>query len=837
MKALIFLLLLNPLVWAQDNARFSLEDPAKIVAEEFSKTPCRECHVSEFEVWEKTGHARSFWELHRKAPAMEIAQKMGVSLIKRDSPCLKCHYTINDLEPPVRAISGVSCESCHGAALDWVQVHADYGTPGADPKLEMPEHREQRIQTSLDAGMRRGDDFYALALRCLECHSVPDAELVNRGGHSTGTRNFDFLEMSQGAIRHNFLQSFLEGDGRTNAEAEPDEQRRMFVLGRVAALEIALRNLAQSNQEVYGQAQLRFLRESRRKLQSVQDRLQLGHFQKMLTSTADVTVRTDKVTLLEKAKNIGDWAMALEKESLSADWSALDGLIQGTDSEAESAPETPIGPDPAHSTFATLGPGQCVSCHGDQNRWWISDPHGQSVDPFFEASERVQEITARYGLASQDWLRGDSPCMACHGSVITGREKREVQDGVGCESCHGPGSGYLDPHQEGEKGTGDRRSGYIAALTLGLHPLRQAETRAATCASCHYIQDEKLLASGHRSGEKFAIQTALDKIKHWPEPLDFTADAAAYTAISQAKGPVPQVEVADLPAPVSASLSTMPEPARNEAGPSPETAVGKLPGEVLSHVRPNPKHPVIGPDRCVSCHEPQAQWWGRDVHYRSLDPFFDQNEKNQKIAAKYGIEQRDWLRGTHVCMDCHGTVISGRESRNASQGVGCEACHGPGGDYLEPHQEGKKADGVPRPGFTQSLPLGLNPLQEIDARAEACMSCHKIPDARLVEAGHPDGLRFDFAAGVKQIRHWDNPLEDSAVLSATYARVSGISPEQAQASRAAAAVVPEVQTTTDTPVELNDLPPLDPNTDSATLLKQIQQRLERIRSAVQKRSQ
>ena len=62
----------------------------------------------------------------------------------------------------LRAGAGVTCESCHGPARDWVGVHNSYGVADSDSQravvLETPEHREQRIADSRVAGMRRPSD-------------------------------------------------------------------------------------------------------------------------------------------------------------------------------------------------------------------------------------------------------------------------------------------------------------------------------------------------------------------------------------------------------------------------------------------------------------------------------------------------------------------------------------------------------------------------------------------------------------------------------------------------------------------------------------------------------
>ncbi len=81
---------------------------------------CQKCHGQEIEVWKKTPHFETFRSLHRKPEAQEIAQRMGLRSIKRGDLCVKCHYTEQQQGSRVKAISGISCESCHGArGIGW----------------------------------------------------------------------------------------------------------------------------------------------------------------------------------------------------------------------------------------------------------------------------------------------------------------------------------------------------------------------------------------------------------------------------------------------------------------------------------------------------------------------------------------------------------------------------------------------------------------------------------------------------------------------------------------------------------------------------------------------
>ena len=221
---------------------------------------CGECHAAEFEVWETTEHATGFDTLHRRDRAKDIYRNLDLRLIKRGTDettpaCLSCHYTPVLRRDQLRAGAGVTCESCHGPARDWISVHNSYGVAEADFQkaalLETPEHRMQRVADSRAAGMRRPSDLYDVAANCFGCHTVPNENLVNRGGHSTGS-DFEIVAWSE-RIRHNFLESYKTADGRTNAERPPEWKRKMYVVGRMLDLEYAVRGVAAAtrNDELY----------------------------------------------------------------------------------------------------------------------------------------------------------------------------------------------------------------------------------------------------------------------------------------------------------------------------------------------------------------------------------------------------------------------------------------------------------------------------------------------------------------------------------------------------------------------------------------------------------
>ncbi len=63
--------------------------------------------------------------LSRTKKAREIGKKMGLRRIKQESACLDCHFTAMEVGGKEKTVAGITCESCHGAARDWIKIHSD----------------------------------------------------------------------------------------------------------------------------------------------------------------------------------------------------------------------------------------------------------------------------------------------------------------------------------------------------------------------------------------------------------------------------------------------------------------------------------------------------------------------------------------------------------------------------------------------------------------------------------------------------------------------------------------------------------------------------------------
>jgi hypothetical protein len=105
-------------------------------------------------------------------------------------------------------------------------------------------------------------------------------------------------------------------------------------------------------------------------------------------------------------------------------------------------------------------------------------------------------------------------CIACHthpvGEPAVDEETALVHSGISCETCHGAGSGYFEPHME-------KRWRFLPSVekeALGMHDLRDPAAKAANCLSCHLgdvdagkVVTHAMYAAGHPPLPAFEIES------------------------------------------------------------------------------------------------------------------------------------------------------------------------------------------------------------------------------------------------------------------------------------------------------------------------------------------
>jgi len=296
-------------------------DPANVLGAE----SCAKCHEHELSQWKRTPHYATFEALHRKPEAKEIVKKLGLKSVKRNDTCVKCHYTRQQVGDRVRVVAGVSCESCHGGAKDWLILHNDYGGPSATKADESAEHRQKRIEASVAAGMNNPANLYLLARQCLACHTTPDEKLVNVGGHAPGSLDFELVSWSQGMVRHNFLRT----EGTSNAKLSPAQLRVMYVVGVMADLEASFRATAGATiKATFGATASQRAARMKQKLYDIDQLVDDPHVERALeVALAEPLKLGRSEALLAAAEKIGQAAREFAANAKGENLAALDPLI------------------------------------------------------------------------------------------------------------------------------------------------------------------------------------------------------------------------------------------------------------------------------------------------------------------------------------------------------------------------------------------------------------------------------------------------------------------------------------------------------------------------------
>lgn len=133
----------------------------------------------------------------------------------------------------------------------------------------------------------------------------------------------------------------------------------------------------------------------------------------------------------------------------------------------------------------------------------------------------------------------------------------------------------------------------------------------------------------------------------------------------------------------------------------------------------------VGVNVCRECHGEgaignQYAIWVSSPHAKAF--FTLLTDKGMEIAKREGIA--DPVNSSD-CLKCH-TTGRGQYEDLKSEGVGCEACHGPGSDY---HKASNHVDFTSREnGYRRALRLGMYPIlgiESIKRRERLCTTCHR----------------------------------------------------------------------------------------------------------------
>lgn len=191
-----------------------------------------------------------------------------------------------------------------------------------------------------------------------------------------------------------------------------------------------------------------------------------------------------------------------------------------------------------------LGTATCSSsnCHGNTAprknsnvrqdeyvTWFRHGSHSQAYQSLGNADS--QKIAEHLGISSP---QNDPLCLSCHATYVPDSasrgEKFQIEDGVSCESCHGPAGGWVSTHTQ-------VGADHAQNVKNGMRDIFQLEDRARLCLSCHYGTEDKtvnhrLIGAGHPR-LSFELDTfSMIQPRHWDIDEDYIERKGNYNSAS-----------------------------------------------------------------------------------------------------------------------------------------------------------------------------------------------------------------------------------------------------------------------------------------------------------------
>ncbi|MFN7732770.1 MAG: multiheme c-type cytochrome [Pirellula sp.] len=229
----------------------------------------------------------------------------------------------------------------------------------------------------------------------------------------------------------------------------------------------------------------------------------------------------------------------------------------------------------ANPHLKTLGVKECAACHSQPGflypklnvtqfvhlteavQWNTQDKHAYAYELVrvdlkpaeWDLPERASNRRVRTMIEKLGWKVGDGnferKCLTCHAGTTPDQDFKDpislanLEFGVQCESCHGPGEKYLATTEHQQPTWRTKTPEQKAAL--GMTDLSNAAVVAEVCLSCHLgnlkagrFVTHDMYAAGHPPLPPFELQTFLDAMPpHWgtiaqkPYATTLTADRAA----------------------------------------------------------------------------------------------------------------------------------------------------------------------------------------------------------------------------------------------------------------------------------------------------------------------
>jgi len=165
--------------------------------------------------------------------------------------------------------------------------------------------------------------------------------------------------------------------------------------------------------------------------------------------------------------------------------------------------------EPTKEPVIITGSQKCGECHslknlGDQQSVWEKSRHWESYKILL--TEKAVSFASKNNLEAP---HNNTLCLKCHTTEFSLKDfdkspVYDINEGIGCESCHGAGSNYYPAELHKEESEFKRNGGIVGD--------------ESTCKSCHSPKgnpEQKISEDVCPfQTEDFIYKTAFEKIKH-----------------------------------------------------------------------------------------------------------------------------------------------------------------------------------------------------------------------------------------------------------------------------------------------------------------------------------
>ncbi len=166
----------------------------------------------------------------------------------------------------------------------------------------------------------------------------------------------------------------------------------------------------------------------------------------------------------------------------------------------------------------------------------------------------------------------------------------------------------------------------------------------------------------------------------------------------------------------------------------------------------------VGSNKCKKCHLAEYKSWEKTPHASAMETLKPGNKSEEKTKHKLD-PAKDYSKDA-TCVECHSVGFGkpggfeiaaddeGAKKMKHFMGVGCEVCHGAGGNYIAKHEEIMKSKST----YTDAdmLAAGMTKVDEA-----VCKTCHGNDKGPTFDPAKP----FDFEKMKEKGVHEHTPLK------------------------------------------------------------------------------